>query len=81
MLVVYAIVALGEALPALLNNYAFMFLTVSALAAKAGDPKPFLWLAIELAGGVALIGGIVIIGKVMALHTSLVPLPEQVAEG
>ena len=37
VIVVYAIVAFGEILPVLFNNYAFMFFTVSGLAAKTPE--------------------------------------------
>jgi hypothetical protein len=66
VLVVYAIVAFGEIAPKVFNNYAFMYLTVSGVAAKAPDPNPLQWMAIELVGGGALLAGLVAIGKVMA---------------
>lgn len=79
VVVVYAIVALGEIVPMLFNNYAFMFLTVSALAAKTPDPNPLLWMAVELLGGALLLAGIVVIGKIMAAQ-GLAPAPAE-AEG
>jgi hypothetical protein len=66
VVVVYSIVAFGEMVPKVFNNYAFMYLTVSGVAAKLPDPNPFLWMAIELVGGIALLAGIVAIGKIMA---------------
>lgn len=65
VLVVYAIVAFGEILPLLFNNYAFMYLTVSGVAAQLGSPAPFSWMAICLVGGGALIAGVVGIGAFM----------------
>lgn len=62
---VYSIVAFGEMVPALFNNYAFMYLTVSGVAVRAGAPNPFLWMAIEVVGGLALIASVVGIGKLM----------------
>lgn len=64
--IVYAIVAFGEILPLFFNNYAFMFLTVSGLAAQLPEPKPLLWIAMAAIGGSALIAGVVGIGKWMA---------------
>jgi len=64
--IVYAIVVLGEAIPLVFNNYAFMFLTVSALAITSANPNPFVWMAVEALGGGALLVGIVGIGKLMA---------------
>jgi hypothetical protein len=64
--IVYAIVAFGEMLPQLFNNYAFMYLTVSGLAAQSPEPKPFLWMAMCAVGGGALIAGVIGIGKWMS---------------
>jgi hypothetical protein len=65
LLVVYAIVALGELVPLLFNNYAFMYLTVSGVAAQLPEPKPLLWMAMSSLGGALLIAGVVAIGKWM----------------
>lgn len=62
---VYAIVAFGETLPMLFNNYAFMSLTVAGVAAQAPNPNPILWMAMSAIGGTALIAGVVAIGKIM----------------
>lgn len=62
---VYAIVAFGEMVPILFNNYAFMYLTVTGLAVQLPNPNPFLWMAIALVGGAILIGGVVAIGRMM----------------
>ena len=75
-LVVYAIVALGEAIPVIFNNYAFMFLTVTALAMTGPNPAPFVWMAVEVVGGSVLIAGILGIGKLMAV---LAPAPVSVS--
>jgi hypothetical protein len=68
-LFVYMIVALGEVLPYLFNNYAFMFFLVSALAAKVHDPtpNPWLWMGIQLVGGALVIVGILGISRLMAI--------------
>lgn len=65
---VYAIVAFGEMVPVVFNNYAFMFLTVSiAVAAANLEAAKFLqWLGIELVGGSAAIVGIIGILKLMS---------------
>lgn len=69
-LAVYAIVALGEMLPVVFNNYAFTFFLVSGLAARAEDapPEPWLWIGVELLGGTAVILGVLGIGRIMARH-------------
>ncbi len=67
-LVVYAIVALGEALPLAFNNYAFMFFLVSGLAARDATtaPAPLTWMGLVVAGGAAVILGVLVIGKLVA---------------
>jgi hypothetical protein len=62
---VYAIVAFGEMVPMLFNNYAFMTLTVTGVAVMQPNPNPFLWMAIAAVGGTALIAGVVGIGRLM----------------
>lgn len=66
---IYAIVALGDSLPMLFNNYAFMFFLVSGVAAQISDvkPNPFLWIAIELFMGSLLVAGVLGILKLMGL--------------
>lgn len=71
VIAVYAIVAFGELAPRFFNNYAFLFLTVSALAAKLPEPKPLHWMAIAALAGGALIAGVVAIGKWMAPRTAV----------
>jgi hypothetical protein len=66
VILVYAIVAFGEMLPMFFNNYAFMYLTVTGIAAQQPSPNPFLWMAIAAVGGGLLIGSVVGIGKLMA---------------
>jgi len=68
--VVYAIVAFGEILPAIFNNYAFMFYLISGLAAQAGKPAPLLWAAMEVVGGALVILGILLIRRIMAKISS-----------
>ncbi len=67
VVVVYAIVAFGEVVPIVFNNYAFMYLTVGAAIARA-NPEQFnsvLWMATELVGGGIFIAGILGILKIM----------------
>ena len=64
--VVYAIVAFGELVPLLFNNYAFMYLTVTGVAVQAPEPNPYLWMAVAAVGGALLIAGVIGIGKLMA---------------
>jgi len=65
---VYAIVAFGEMVPMVFNNYAFMFLTVSIGVAAANlEAAKFLqWTGIELVGGLVAIAGVIGILKLMA---------------
>jgi hypothetical protein len=65
VIIVYLIVALGEIIPLVFNNYAFMFLTVSVLAMKTPDPKPLVWMGVELIGGAIFIAGIMGILKIV----------------
>jgi hypothetical protein len=65
LLLVYAIVAFGEMVPLLFNNYAFLYLTVTGLAVMQPNPNPFLWMAMAALGGALLIGGVMGIGKLM----------------
>ncbi|HVW25874.1 MAG TPA: hypothetical protein VHC69_10915 [Polyangiaceae bacterium] len=62
---VYSIVAFGEMVPMLFNNYAFMTLTVTGVAVRQPNPNPFLWMAIAAVGGAALIAGVIGIGRLM----------------
>ncbi len=66
--VVYAIVAFGEILPTIFNNYAFMFFLVSGLAARQADstPAPWTWMAVALVAGTAVIAGILVIRRLLA---------------
>ncbi len=64
--VVYAIVAFGEVLPAIFNNYAFMFYLVSGLAARADQPAPLLWAGLVVVGGIVVVMGILGIRLIMA---------------
>ena len=62
---VYAIFALGEMIPLVLNNYCFMFFTVAGLALTAPHPNPPLWLLVEAAGGGLLIGATIVVGRII----------------
>ena len=68
VLIVYAIVAFGEILPVLFNNYAFMFLTISGLAVTSSHPNPLVWIGVELVGGGIFIAGIIGIMKIMGVQ-------------
>jgi len=70
VILVYAIVAFGEMLPALFNNYAFMYLTVTGISAQLPNPNPFLWMAVTAVGGAALIGGVIGIGRFMTMQAA-----------
>jgi len=63
--IVYAIVAFGEMVPLLFNNFAFMYLTVTGIAVQLPAASPTLWMAITGIGGALLIAGVVGIGKLM----------------
>ena len=73
LILVYAIVAFGEMLPLLFNNYAFMYLTVTGVAATAPGANVFLWMAMAAVGGALLIGGVVGIGKLMTPQAAKQP--------
>jgi hypothetical protein len=64
--IVFAIVAFGEMLPLVFNNYAFMYLTVTALAMQLTHPNPYLWMAVAAVGGGLLIAGVIGIGRLVA---------------
>lgn len=73
-LAVYAIVAFGEIVPIVFNNYAFMYFMISGLAFKleyalvpqgGAVPNPLSWMAIEVVGGLVFIAGIIGIFKLM----------------
>jgi hypothetical protein len=70
LVIVYAIVALGEMVPLLFNNFAFMYLTVTGVAVQLPEPNPTLWMAITGIGGALLIAGVIGIGKLMSLTTT-----------
>jgi len=76
LLVVYAIVAFGEMVPVIFNNYAFMYLTVTGVAVQLPNPNPFLWMAVTLVGGALLIAGVIAIGKLMAPRAAERPAAE-----
>lgn len=69
---IYAIVAFGEMLPIVFNNYAFMFFLVAGVAAEAAKaagvkPEPTLWVSIEVILGGAITAGVVGILKLMGI--------------
>jgi hypothetical protein len=62
---VYLIVALGEVVPILFNNYTFMFFLVSGVAALTPAPNVLQWMGVEVVGGALFIAGILCIMKIM----------------
>ncbi len=68
-MVVYCIVAFGEILPQVFNNYAFMYYLVAGTAATAGNPTPLIWAGQVVIGGAVVIGGILTIATIMAKIT------------
>jgi hypothetical protein len=62
---VYLIVALGEVVSIVFNNYAFMFFLVAAVAAKGPAPNVFVWMGVEVVGGALVIAAILGITKIM----------------
>ncbi|MTI84302.1 MAG: hypothetical protein FH756_10435 [Firmicutes bacterium] len=66
-LFVGAIVLLKDHLPLVFNTNAFMLLVITAVAAKVPPaPEPYLWIAIQLVGGTALVMGVYGIQKIVA---------------
>jgi hypothetical protein len=70
MLAVYLIVALGEMLPLMFNSFAFMYLTIAALALQTPNPNPYLWAVTAVVGGGILIAGAMLIERLVGLHTA-----------
>jgi hypothetical protein len=64
---VYLIVALGEVVPILFNNYCFMFFLVAGLAATTPAPNVFQWMGVEIVGGGLFIAGILCIMKILGV--------------
>jgi hypothetical protein len=62
---VYLIVALGEIIPVLFNNYTFMYFLVAAVAYKTPDQDIFSWMGVEVIGGALFIAGILGIIKIL----------------
>jgi uncharacterized membrane protein len=62
---VYLIVALGEVVPMVFNNYAFMYFLVAAVAAKGPAPNVFAWMGVEVVGGAIFIAAILGIMKIL----------------
>jgi hypothetical protein len=67
---VYAIFALGEMIPLVLNYHTFMFFTVAGLALAAPNPNPQLWLLMEAAGGGLLIGATIVVGRIIGVPSA-----------
>ncbi len=66
LLAVYAIVAFGEMVPLVLNNYAFLYFTVAGLALQAPDANPYVWMFMAVVVGGLLIAGTMLTGKLMS---------------
>ena len=66
-ILVFAIVALGEILPIILNNYAFTFFLCTSLSSKIPDTNLYELMGVTLIGGGFLIAGVVGIGKITEL--------------
>jgi hypothetical protein len=62
---VYLIVALGEIIPVIFNNYAFMFFLIAAVAAKTPAPNVFVWMGVEVVGGAIVIAAVLGIMKIL----------------
>jgi len=71
--IVYAIVAFGEMVPLVFNNYAFMYLSVTGLAVQMAHPRPFLWMAVAGLGGGLLIAGVIGIVRLMSAGAASTP--------
>jgi hypothetical protein len=65
LLAVYAIVAFGEMVPLVLNNYAFLYFIIGGLALQVPGANPYVWMFTALIGGGLLIGGTMVAGKIM----------------
>ena len=57
LVVVGAIIVFREMVPVMLNDYAFAYLLLSGMAAKASSfpPNPLSWMAVTLVGGILII--------------------------
>jgi hypothetical protein len=72
---VYAIVAFGEIVPWVLNNYTFLFFTVSGLALGAPNPNPYIWALMAVVGGGLLIGASLLVSHWLDGRLGLAVLP------
>ena len=69
---VYAIFALGEMIPLVLNSHTFMLFTVAGLALATPHSNPWLWLLMELVGAGLLIGATIVAGRILGVPTAAV---------
>lgn len=70
LIFIYAIIGLGESVPILLNNYAFLFFTVVGVVYRLPDFNLFLLMGVQVVGGaifIAAILGIIKIVTIMAI--------------
>jgi len=64
---VYAIFALGEMIPLVLNSHTFMLFTVAGLALATPSPNPQAWLLIEAVGAGLLIGATILVCRLIGV--------------
>ena len=64
---VYAIFALGEMIPLVLNSHTFMLFTVAGLALATPGPNPWLWLLVEAVGAGLLIGATILVCRLIGV--------------
>jgi hypothetical protein len=67
---VYAIFALGEMIPLVLNSHTFMLFTVAGLALATPSPNPWLWLLVEAVGAGLLIGATILVCRLIGVPTA-----------
>lgn len=75
LVAVYAIVAFGEMIPLVLNNYAFLFFTVGGLALLVPNPNPYVWMMVAAVGGGLLIALSMLVGRIMGASVPHVAPP------
>ncbi len=67
---VYAIVAFGEMVPLVLNNYAFLYFIIGGLALQMPGANPYVWMFTALIGGGLLIAGTMVASKIVEALTA-----------
>ena len=66
-ILVFLIVAFGEMLPIIFNNYAFTFFIFAGLSSKLPDTNMYVLMGVTLIGGSVMIAGVLGIIKLMGL--------------